>query len=465
METLKTFNSNCAKNIVITFISTLLWSSYLFAQGPVKYPSTNGSKMSANEILELGGALQVNVLLIPDTSGVGHGNPPKYYMVFADDQGRFYRGPERRLPGGKPAGVGGGGPALTAPCLAIKGRQHGNNINLCDEATTNLGIGTTENTFPTGVRFAVIGDSRFIGTIKIVSGTQVMLLDGNEIDANGTLFLNNNSNNDVVLANGGGNVMIGGTIPYDGITKFSVYDALYPSIAISNGAQSLQLASVTTNGFWSNISTVGDAVIRANGFSEDLILTVRNPNNGAIRFTTSGSTFNDVQRMAILGDGKVIIGTKQKINDFADALLHVYGGKIVCSDEVVVMTTGWNDYVLAPGYPLPDLLSKVKPDIFKDHSLDGIPTTEEVVSKGIHLGDISKALVKKVEEIFLYLIEIKEEIKAMMNDIFALKNNDVKMQEEINQLKEKNEMLEQENVEMKRDIMEMKEILNGLKKK
>ena len=73
--------------------------------------------------------------------------------------------------------------------------------------------------------------------------------------------------------------------------------------------------------------------------------------------------------------------------------------------------------------------------------------------------------MKKVEEIFLYLIEIKEEINIMISDIFTLKNNDVRMQEEINELKEKNEMLEQGNKAMKRDIMEMKEILNELKKK
>ena len=110
-------------------------------------------------------------------------------------------------------------------------------------------------------------------------------------------------------------------------------------------------------------------------------------------------------------------------------------------------------------------VQKVKEGILKGHSLDGIPTTEEVVSKGIHLGEISKALVKKVEEIFLYLIEMKEEINTIMSDIFTLKDNDVKMQEEINELKEKNEMLEKGNKEMKRDIMEMKEILNELKKK
>jgi hypothetical protein len=45
------------------------------------------------------------------------------------------------------------------------------------------------------------------------SGTQRMLLDGNEIDATGgSLFLNNNSSGDVVLVRGGGNVVVNTTL-------------------------------------------------------------------------------------------------------------------------------------------------------------------------------------------------------------------------------------------------------------
>ena len=116
-------------------------------------------------------------------------------------------------------------------------------------------------------------------------------------------------------------------------------------------------------------------------------------------------------------------------------------------------------------------VQKVKEGILKGHSLDGIPTTEEVVSKGIHLGDISKALVKKVEEIFLYLIEMKEEINAMMKDIFTLKDNDVRMQVEIDELKAENTELKSglkkvmnENIEMKNDIEKIKKLLAGKKK-
>jgi len=50
--------------------------------------------------------------------------------------------------------------------------------------------------------------------LNIRSGTQSMLLDGNEIDATeGSLYLNHNTSNNIILANGGGNVGLGISSP------------------------------------------------------------------------------------------------------------------------------------------------------------------------------------------------------------------------------------------------------------
>lgn len=75
-----------------------------------------------------------------------------------------------------------------------------------------VGIGTTSP----GANLHIAGaeNSGTTASLKISSGAQNMLLDGNEIDGvdNG-LFLNNNTDQHVILASGGGRVGIGTTTP------------------------------------------------------------------------------------------------------------------------------------------------------------------------------------------------------------------------------------------------------------
>ncbi|MCB0583208.1 MAG: hypothetical protein KDD10_28270 [Phaeodactylibacter sp.] len=88
-----------------------------------------------------------------------------------------------------------------------------------------FGFGTTATTTTTVTvlgGITVAGNSIINGSdndgveaaLSILSGDQVMLIDGNEIDAaNNALYLNNNSERDIILARGGGNVSIGNITP------------------------------------------------------------------------------------------------------------------------------------------------------------------------------------------------------------------------------------------------------------
>ncbi|MBL7806716.1 MAG: tail fiber domain-containing protein [Saprospiraceae bacterium] len=74
-----------------------------------------------------------------------------------------------------------------------------------------VGIGTTSPAANLHVNGAENNGSA--SAIRIVSGTQVMILDGNEMDAlTDALYLNHNSNKNVFVGTGGGNVRIGSWI-------------------------------------------------------------------------------------------------------------------------------------------------------------------------------------------------------------------------------------------------------------
>ena len=89
-----------------------------------------------------------------------------------------------------------------------------NSDSMTITSSGNVGIGTPN---PTTSRLHVVGpeNNGTNSALRITSGSQHLLIDGNEIDtlSSGGLYLNNNTANDVILAMGGGGVGIGTTNP------------------------------------------------------------------------------------------------------------------------------------------------------------------------------------------------------------------------------------------------------------
>ncbi len=78
------------------------------------------------------------------------------------------------------------------------------------------------------------------------------------------------------------------------------------------------------------------------------------------------------------------------------------------SKEVKVETSNWPDYVFKQTYRLKSL-AEVKSFIDKNHHLPEIPTKIEVATDGQNLGEMNKLLLKKIEELTLYLIDLKKD--------------------------------------------------------
>lgn len=82
------------------------------------------------------------------------------------------------------------------------------------------------------------------------------------------------------------------------------------------------------------------------------------------------------------------------------------------AQEVKVEATNWPDYVFGEGYQI-DSLEKLESYIKVNRHLPDIPSADEVSRNGVELGQLNKLLLKKIEEITLYLIEIKKENKTL----------------------------------------------------
>ena len=119
---------------------------------------------------------------------------------------------------------------------------------------------------------------------------------------------------------------------------------------------------------------------------------------------------NNANRVFILGNGNVGIGT-----DNPTYKLSVNGN--VRSKEVVV-ESGWADYVFDKDYPLRSL-KEVENYIGEYNHLPGVPSATDIQKNGLNVGELQTKMMEKIEELTLYVIDLKKEIdhlKSRIND-------------------------------------------------
>ncbi|MCH5718186.1 tail fiber protein [Niabella hibiscisoli] len=134
-------------------------------------------------------------------------------------------------------------------------------------------------------------------------------------------------------------------------------------------------------------------------------------------FTVSGLPDNDIAgsgNLKITGpghhfikNGNVGIGTRNPTDKLS------VKGKIRAQEIKVEADNGanWPDYVFKKDYKLPSLADVEKHILEKGH-LPEVPSAEEVEKEGIALGANQALLLKKIEELTLYLIEKDKQLKT-----------------------------------------------------
>jgi len=261
----------------------------------------------------------------------------------------------------------------------------------------NIGIGNSEPS----AKLHIAGD------FKLVDGTQgagkILTSDSNGkaswqnipsigISATGGWLSNGNN----LYNSNTGNVGIGTSTPSNDQGWEKVLD-----VKGNNNAKIL----VTTND-----SSIKTGIFSHAGFGGGFLGTESNHN---LHLVTGY-----IPKLTILTNGNVGIGTTNPV-----AKLTVEGNILASSIKVAVPgSANWSDYVFAKEYQLQPL-EEVEAFIKKNQHLPNVPSAAEMVKEGNDLGKTDAKLLEKIEELTLYVIEMKKTINSLNNKIQELEKN------------------------------------------
>jgi hypothetical protein len=119
---------------------------------------------------------------------------------------------------------------------------------------------------------------------------------------------------------------------------------------------------------------------------------------------------NNTERMRIGANGNVGIGT----TSIANYKLSVDGN--IRTRKVHIDQDSWADYVFESNYRLRPL-KEVEQYIQQEKHLPDVPSAAEVKKEGLDLGDNQVLLLKKIEELTLYVIEQNKKIEEQQTQL------------------------------------------------
>lgn len=87
-------------------------------------------------------------------------------------------------------------------------------------------------------------------------------------------------------------------------------------------------------------------------------------------------------------------------------------GEIMCENLVMQNSTSWPDYVFEDNYQLMPI-SDLEESIRKNKHLPNVPSAADIEKNGIHMAEMSKVYMEKIEELTLYIIQLEKRLKAL----------------------------------------------------
>ncbi len=244
-------------------------------------------------------------------------------------------------------------------------------------------------------------------------GTLFTFFDMYEVDSESNYKLKNRLSSNGVSFFNGGNIGIGTTS--NPVAKLQV-ESLG---AIYSESPTLLVRDKTERGtiFLESIKDKPNDFVFKNNNRFSWVMSTRNSlEDYALKFYPSqNGTSWEAPALTMLTNGNIGIGTSNPGN----YRLAVEGN--IGAREVKVTLDNWADYVFDTDYDLKSL-EEIENFIKENKHLPEIPTAQDVEKGGVDLGEMNMLLLKKVEELTLYIIDQQKEINSLKSDLSEIRN-------------------------------------------
>ena len=138
--------------------------------------------------------------------------------------------------------------------------------------------------------------------------------------------------------------------------------------------------------------------------------------NAQLIFRTGGTNAVMIDKNQNFGIGTTAPSEKLQVEGNILANGEIYSKRLRIS-----LTPGiWPDYVFKPEYDLMSL-KEVESFIRTNKHLPDVPSAKVVEQDGLDIGSMDATLLKKVEELTLYLIEVNKKVEKLQEENVALK--------------------------------------------
>lgn len=395
------------KNRKLLAMAVVFLGIHFSANAQNSYPANDDAKINDQYTIHLGYNLSGKH---PDAGKIGY---RKFSTDALDIVGAGTSSSNRRIKfyaegGSIFTGSIGIGNVSPSTALDLRATYSGNIAKFYSTINSNswitIGNNNNSNTLNVGVGSATVGGYLWSNTGKVFFGA----------DGNPTMLV------DHTLKKVGLGILPGEEIEADlhvmGTNNASIMAGM--PINAPGGRSRIFMAVANCNGCWGNFIKDKDVVLTS-GFNSvgDLAIQVLGTNRSILFGTSNNNT--SVERMRLTNGGSLLINTTCAPSDGKLAV----NGKIYATAINVKLPDAngcFPDYVFEKNYPLMSL-NDVETYIATNKHLPNIPSAAEVSASGIDVAEMNIKLLEKIEELTLYMIELKKENAEIKKELESIR--------------------------------------------